>query len=84
LTARGLTTGEIAAHLAEVYGATVGKDTISRITDKVLEEMTEWCQRPLDRGRFLLVVANPEHEGFACRGTRLTRCRRRSNAVTSS
>ncbi|HYZ37167.1 MAG TPA: transposase, partial [Pseudonocardiaceae bacterium] len=34
LTARGLTTGEIAAHFAEVYGAKVSKDTISRITDK--------------------------------------------------
>jgi putative transposase len=49
LTARGLTTGEIAAHFAEVYGATVSRDTISRITDKVLEEMTEWRNRPLDR-----------------------------------
>ena len=49
LTARGLTTGEIAAHFAEVYGAKVSKDTISRITNKVCEEMTEWCQRPLDR-----------------------------------
>ena len=49
LTAKGLTTGEIAAHFAEVYGATVSKDTISRITDKVIEEMTEWCNRPLDR-----------------------------------
>jgi len=48
LTARGLTTGEIAAHFAEVYGAKVSKDTISRITDKVLEEMTEWRNRPLD------------------------------------
>ena len=50
LTARGLTTGEIAAHFAEVYGARVSKDTISRITDKVVEEMTEWCNRPLERG----------------------------------
>ena len=49
LTARGLTTGEIAAHFAEVYGAKVGRDTISRITDKVVEEMTQWCHRPLDR-----------------------------------
>src|SRR5690606_13048130 len=32
LTARGLTTGEIAAHFDEVYGAKVSKDTISRIT----------------------------------------------------
>jgi len=49
LTARGLTTGEIAAHFAEVYGATVSKDTISRITDKVIEEMSSWQARPLDR-----------------------------------
>ena len=49
LSARGLTTGEIAAHFAEVYGARVSKDTISRITDKVIEEMTEWRNRPLDR-----------------------------------
>src|SRR4051812_11967863 len=49
LTARGLTSGEVSAHLADVYGAGVGKDTISRITDRVVEEMTEWCNRPLDR-----------------------------------
>ena len=48
LTARGLTTGEVSAHFADIYGATVGKDTISRITDLVLEEMAEWCARPLD------------------------------------
>jgi transposase-like protein len=48
LTARGLTTGEIAAHFADVYGATVSKDTISRITDKVAAEMAEWAARPLD------------------------------------
>jgi putative transposase len=48
LTARGLTTGEISAHFAEVYGASVSKDTVSKITDKVIEEMNEWCNRPLD------------------------------------
>jgi transposase-like protein len=49
LTARGLTTGEISAHFAEVYGASVSRDTISKITDRVVEEMTEWFNRPLDR-----------------------------------
>src|SRR6478735_5832885 len=49
LTARGLTTGEISAHFAEVYGASISKDTISKITDKVVEEMTDWCNRPLDQ-----------------------------------
>src|SRR4051794_10821924 len=48
LTAKGLTTGEIAAHCDDVYGATVCKDTISRITDKVIEEMADWCNRPLE------------------------------------
>ncbi|MCH6471214.1 IS256 family transposase [Sinomonas terrae] len=49
LSARGLTTGEIAAHFEEVYGAAVSKDTISRITEKVAGEMAEWSNRPLDR-----------------------------------
>ena len=84
LTARGLTTGEIAAHFEEVYGAKVSKDTISRITDKVIEEMTEWRNRPLDRTWFLPVVANPDSEGFVCRGTRGTRGRLRLSAGTSS
>ncbi|GAA3222448.1 IS256 family transposase [Nonomuraea helvata] len=48
LAAKGLTTGEISAHLAEVYGAQVSKQTISTITDKVLEGMAEWQNRPLD------------------------------------
>ena len=48
LYAKGLTTGEISAHFAEIYGASVSRETISRITDKVLEEMAAWCARPLD------------------------------------
>jgi transposase-like protein len=48
LYARGLTTGEISAHFEQIYGASVSRETISRITDKVLEEMTGWCSRPLD------------------------------------
>jgi len=47
LYSRGLTTGEISAHFAEVYGASVSKDTVSRITDKVLEDMQAWSARPL-------------------------------------
>ena len=48
LYAKGLTTGEISAHFAEIYGASVGKETISRITDKVIEEMNDWTTRPLE------------------------------------
>ena len=45
---KGLTTGEISAHFGEIYGASVSRETISRITDRVIEEMTAWQQRPLD------------------------------------
>ena len=48
LYAKGLTTGEISAHFAEVYGASVSKETVSRITDRVIEEMNDWAVRPLD------------------------------------
>src|SRR6201996_4738582 len=48
LYAKGLTTGEISAHFAEIYGASVSKETISRITDKVREEMNDWAARPLE------------------------------------
>jgi transposase-like protein len=48
LSAKGLTTGEVQAHLAEVYGAQVSRQTISTITDTVLDGMAEWQNRPLD------------------------------------
>lgn len=37
LSAKGLTSGEIVAHFAQVYGQEMSKDTISWITDKVIE-----------------------------------------------
>src|SRR6266550_9057750 len=48
LSAKGLTHGEICAHLAEVYGAEVSKDRITAITDRVMDGMAEWQNRPLD------------------------------------
>ena len=48
LYAKGLTTGEISAHFKDIYAAEVSKETISRITDKVVSEMQEWSNRPLD------------------------------------
>lgn len=48
LSARGMTHGDISAHLADVYGSEVSKTTISTITDKVLDGMAEWQNRPLD------------------------------------
>jgi hypothetical protein len=56
LYARGLTTGDIAAHFAEIFDAQVSKDTISRITDRVVEEMQAWTSRPLERVYAAVVV----------------------------
>jgi putative transposase len=48
LSAKGLTHGEISAHLQEIYGAEVSKQTITAITDRVMDGMAEWQNRPLD------------------------------------
>jgi putative transposase len=48
LYSRGLSTRDIEAHLAEIYGVQVGRDLISRVTDAVVEDVREWQQRPLD------------------------------------
>jgi hypothetical protein len=58
LYARGMTTRDIRAHLREIYDVDVSPDLISRVTDAVVDELAEWQGRPLDRGRFLGVVAN--------------------------
>src|SRR3954452_15467887 len=48
LYAGGMTVRDISAHLAELYGVQVGRDTISRVTDAVLEDVQAWRTRPLD------------------------------------
>jgi putative transposase len=47
LYGKGLTTGEISAHFAEIYGVSVSKEVVSKITDKVMEEQQAWSSRPL-------------------------------------
>jgi putative transposase len=46
--AGGMSTRDIAAHLTSLYGVEVGRDTISRVTDAVLEDIASWRSRPLD------------------------------------
>ena len=48
LYAGGMTVRDISAHLAELYGVDVGRDTISRVTDAVLDDVEAWRTRPLD------------------------------------
>lgn len=46
--ARGMSDREISAHMQEIYGVDVSAETISRVTDSVLKDVTEWRNRPLD------------------------------------
>ena len=50
LYAGGMSVRDIESHLAELYGTTaIGRDTISRVTDAVLEDVAAWRTRPLER-----------------------------------
>lgn len=46
--AKGMTTGDIEAHIRDIYGIEVSDTTISRITDKILPVAKEWQNRPLE------------------------------------
>ena len=46
--AKGMTTGDIEAHIQGIYGISVSDSTVSRITDKILPIAREWQQRPLE------------------------------------
>jgi putative transposase len=56
LYAKGLTTGDIQAHLLEIYDTEVSRETISKITDAVVADMLAWQNRPLDRVYAVLVI----------------------------
>ena len=45
LYAKGLTTGEIQAHLEEIYDTEVSRETISKITDEIVADMAVWQNR---------------------------------------
>jgi putative transposase len=48
LYAGGMTVRDISGHLSELYRTEIGRDTISRVTDAVLEDVVAWRTRPLD------------------------------------
>jgi putative transposase len=77
LTAKGLTTGEIEAHLAEVCSTRVSRETISKITDRVLGELGEWQTRPLDRV-YRSCSSTPSWSGSATARSPTGPCTRRS------
>ena len=56
LYAKGMTTGDIQAHLAEIYDTDISRETISQITDAIVEDMVAWQNRPLDPVYAVLLI----------------------------
>jgi transposase-like protein len=56
LYAKGMTTGDIQAHLLEIYDTEISRETISKITDQIVEDMVAWQNRPLDRLYAVLLI----------------------------
>ena len=48
LYAKGFTTGDIVDHVADIYGAQVSRELVSKVTDAVVGELGAWQSRPLD------------------------------------
>jgi transposase-like protein len=46
--ARGMSTREINEQIQDIYGFEVSAEMVSKITDKILPEIEEWQNRPLD------------------------------------
>jgi transposase-like protein len=46
--AKGMTTRDIQAHIKDLYGYEISPETVSSITDKVMERAREWQGRPLE------------------------------------
>ena len=56
LYAKGMTTGEIQAHLEDIYGTELSRETISKITNAIVGDMLAWQNRPLDRIYAVLLI----------------------------
>ena len=65
--AKGMTTRDIQAHIKDLYGYEISPETVSSITDKVMERAREWQSRPLDSVYALVymdaVFLKMRHEG---------------------
>jgi len=66
LYAGGTTVRDIGHHLPRTVGTELSPETISKVTDAVLEEVKAWQSRPLEAGQVLTVVANPGRKDSSC------------------
>lgn len=64
---RGMTTSDISEQVKEVYGVEVSEGTISNVTNRILEHVKEWQQRPLEQVYFTVwmdgIVLKVKHNG---------------------
>jgi len=49
LYARGMTTREIEDHVKQIYGIEISPQFVSRATEQLQQQITDWQSRPLDR-----------------------------------
>jgi transposase-like protein len=56
LYGKGMTTGDIQEHLLEIYDTSVSRETISKITDRIVDDMVSWQTRPLDGVYAVLLI----------------------------
>ena len=54
--ARGMSQRDIAETIEEIYGFEISSETISKITDRVLDQVEEWQNRPLKKFYTFLFV----------------------------
>jgi putative transposase len=75
LYSHGLSTRDISAHLEEIYGVSVGRDLISRVTDGVMDDVRDWAKRPLEDVYpivFLDCMSSRSARAAACNAARCT------------
>ena len=51
---RGMTTSDISSQVKEIYGVDVSEGTISNVTNRIIEHVKEWQNRPLEQVYFVL------------------------------
>jgi putative transposase len=64
---RGMTTSDISEQVKEIYGVDVSEGTVSNVTNRIIEHVKEWQNRPLESVYFTLwmdgIVLKVRHNG---------------------
>lgn len=66
----GMSSRDIASHVADLYGLSISHTTISSVTDKLIPQLKQWQQRPLESHYpFVWLDAHPlqDQRGWALR-----------------